>query len=268
LQIRAAETEIRGHSTDNAPGVTGYGSVAGQSTTIEGYFSDWDEEVSHGAWTKTIAESARIMSMFNHDPGRLLGATDAGTLTLSEDVGGLLYDVDINSEDPMAMSVHAQVGRGDVRGSSVWFQVVREQWSYPNDENDLERPHRLILEGRLFETGPVTWPAFDQTTAAARSAASLETVLRTAGVRDKAKRSALAFSALTDPDSAAEQLAGLMTRNPELRDAVCQCAATNDLDATRAAPDGAPELDTPPDAGHLSATALHVARARLQLLRR
>lgn len=248
LQLRALPTEVRADA-----GIAGYGSVTNQTTTIEGFFDEWDEEVAPGAWTKTLSESARIMSMFNHDPNRLLGATDAGTLRLSEDDVGLLYDVDINEDDPLAVSVRAQVERGDVHGSSVWFQAVREEWTQPDDTNELERPLRRITEAKLFEVGPVTWPAFEQTTAAARSAASIDATLVTAGVESRSKRAALAYQMLTDPTAGADQLRSLIAPTPA-------------LDVHRAADTSAPGEDTPPEPGHLSTPALSVARARLHLM--
>ena len=259
LQFRAAPVEVRAEH-----GIAGYGAVAEQSTLIEGMFDEWDEVMARGAWTKTLNESTRIMSMFNHDPNRLLGSTDAGTLRLAEDEGGLRYDVDINDNDPLAVSVRAQVERGDVHGSSVWFQVMAEQWTQPDADNGLERPLRTITEARLFEVGPVTWPAYEQTTAAARSAVSLEAALTDAGVESRSKRASLAYRMLTEPVAAADELRRLLDRNPELRRAACSCEVVDDQRAA----DEALEDSTPPHPRHVDDVALSVARARLSLMSR
>lgn len=201
--------EARAATDDEGPGIVGYGSVYEVRTTIPGYFRDWDEEVARGAWTKTIQEGD-IRSMFNHDDNWLLGRTSADTLSLSEDDTGLRYEVDINPDDPNAMSVHAKVERGDVSGSSVWFRVIRHEIEIPSDDNDLERPLRRILEAALYETGPVVWPAFEATTAGARSLGALDGALRAIGVDGRAKRASLVADLLADPDSVEQELRDLL----------------------------------------------------------
>lgn len=235
---------------DGAKSITGYGSVTNQRTTISGWFDEWDEEVAEGAWTKTIAE-ADIRSMFNHNTERLLGRTKSNTLRLSEDPTGLLYDVDINPDDPNALSVYAQVERGDVDGSSVWFRVIRQEWLMPTEDNGLERELRRILEAELIETGPVVFPAFVQTTATARNLGVVDVALRAAGF-DASKRARTAFDLLSDPSSLEGELRSLFASAPELRDAVCACETTAGDPATaphRAAPVAPGEGNDTPAAG-------------------
>lgn len=220
---------------DGSRTLVGYGSVANQRTTIAGWFDEWDEEVADGAWTKTIAE-ADIRSMFNHNTERLLGRTKSGTLRLSEDPTGLLYEVDINADDPNAMSAYAQVERGDVDGSSVWFRVIRQEWIAPTKDNGMERELRRILEAELIETGPVVFPAFTQTTATARQLGVVDLTLRAAGL-DASKRARTAFDLLSDPSSLEGELRTLFESAPELRAAVCACEITTE---PRRAAHGAP----------------------------
>lgn len=265
LEVRTSKTpaEARAAGDDTKPMIVGYGSVAEQRTTIEGMFSEWDEEVARGAWATTIADGD-IRSMFNHDTNQLLGRTKAGTLRLSEDDGGLLYEVDINPDDPMAMGVHAKVARGDVDGSSVWFRVVRQEWTYPTEQNGLERPVRRILEGMLFETGPVTFPAFEQTSSSARALAPVDAVLRAAGISKASKRARLAADLIADPDTIEAELRHLFASAPELRSAVCACSPEDR--AAEAAPADGRAADTAPDPA--AGSGLVLARARLALLQR
>lgn len=232
LETRMAKVEVRA-GDDDAPGIQGYGSVAEQSTTIEGFFEEWDEEVAAGAWEQTI-KTGDIRSMFNHDTNQLLGRTSAGTLRLSEIEGGLWYDVDVNVNDPMAMGVHAKVARGDVDGSSVWFRVVRQEWTFPSESNDLERSKRRILEAQLFEVGPVTFPAFVQTTSTARSLSAVDAVFRSAGVVSASKRARLG-ERLASGEDLEDELRHLFASAPDLRDAVCSCRPTDDVAPARAA---------------------------------
>lgn len=240
LEVRSLPgiAEARAADDDNPPRITGVGSVYGQRVTLGGWF-EWDEEVLPSAWSATIAHPNDIRSMFNHDPNWLLGRTTAGTLRLADGADGLRYEVDINPDDVNAMSVHAKVERGDVSGASVWFQVEEERWTEPTDNNGLERPLRQIAKANLFEVGPVVFPAFPTTTAAA--ARSLDAVLRGAGVKRPVRRAALTAELLSDPSGIEQKIAELLARVPDLRDQVCataQAAAAAADDQARSAPDG------------------------------
>jgi HK97 family phage prohead protease len=212
--------EVRADGDDDL-GITGYGSLYNVRATI-GFFFQFDEEVAPGAWDATI-DGGDQRCMFNHDANWLLGRTTAGSLRLSSDDTGLLYDCDINPDDTNARSVHAKVARGDVSGSSVFFRVIREEWTEPTDDNGLERPVRRILEAELFETGPVVFPAFEDTTVGARCMDALDSVLRTAGVTGTDQRSRLITDLVADPSALTVQLRSLFDRRPDVRDAVCAC---------------------------------------------
>lgn len=248
-----ATAEVRASGGDDPPGISGLGSPYGVTVTINGFFVDWDEEVAPGAWRRTISrDGADIRSMHNHDTNLLLGRTTAETLRLWDDDEGLWYEVDINPDDPQAMSVFAKVGRRDVTGSSVWFRVVKDQWEEPTDDNDLERPKRTILEAELFEVGPVTFPAFTSTTVEAASMRALDETLVGFGVTTESRRASLAAEMLSDPEAAARQIREFFRRRPEIRDAVCPTSAHRPAAAApqptepSAQADGSPEGSPPP----------------------
>lgn len=256
---RAADTADTADGAE-APVIEGFGSVYEQVTTVGSYYPI-DEVVAAGAWGETI-KAGDIRSMLNHSTDRLLGRTKSGSLRLEDRPEGLWYAVDVNVDDPHAMSAHAQVSRGDIDGSSVWFRVVREEWTEPTEANGLERPLRRILEAQLFEVGPVVFPAFEQTTSSARTLAPLDAALRAAGVA--ADRRARLASDLVAADAEVEQeLRRLFTTSPELRDRVCSCT-TDDLGraANAAPPRGA--ATSAPDPRR----SIEIARARLDLLGR
>lgn len=253
---RAAD---RGDGAGDTPVIEGFGSVYEQVATIGSYYPI-DEVVAAGAWAETI-KAGDIRSMLNHSIDRLLGRTKAGSLRLEDRDEGLRYEVDVNVDDPLAMSAHAQVARGDIDGSSVWFRVVREEWTEPTEANGLERPLRRILEAQLFEVGPVVFPAFEQTTSSARTLAPLDAALRAAGVA--ADRRARLASDLVAADAEVEQeLRRLFTTSPELRDRVCSCTTDLGRAANAAPPRGA--ATSAPDPRR----SIELARARLELLAR
>ncbi len=264
LEMRALPiglATVRAAGDDDAPMISGLGSVANTVTRIGGDYG-FDELFEAGNWTETI-KTADVRAMFNHDTNWLLGRTKSGSLRLAEtNEGHLAYDIDVNQDDPNAMSVHARVKRGDVDGSSVWFRVLRDEWTYPDEDSALEVPQRRILESALIETGPVTFPAYEAATSSARSLAPFDAVLRAAGVRDH-QRAMLTADLLSDPDAAHEALRRLFAKVPDLREQVCACetpgpaatAAPADERAATAAQE--PETRTSP---------LDAAKARLRLL--
>lgn len=146
---------------DQPSTLVGHAAVFNVEATIGGYFR---EQIAPGAFTTAIAEDD-VRALFNHDPNYVLGRTTAGTLDLAEDKTGLRYEV-APPDTQWARDLMVTVGRGDVNQSSFGFTVVREEWTTP--ENRAELPLRTILEARLSDVSPVTYPAYEQTTAEAR----------------------------------------------------------------------------------------------------
>ena len=125
------------------------------------------ERIAAGAFDTAVKEDD-VRALFNHDPNYVIGRTTAGTLALSQDAEGLRYEA-TPPDTQWARDLLVTVGRGDVNQSSFGFSVVREEWTRP--ENRAELPLRTILEARLFDVSPVTYPAYEETSAEARSQA-------------------------------------------------------------------------------------------------
>ena len=84
-----------------------------------------------------------------------------------EDATGLWGTVTINEDDQDALNAYARIARGDVRGCSFGFDIVRqEEWW---DDDGVY--HTKILEADLWEGSPCTFPAYPQTDISARAAA-------------------------------------------------------------------------------------------------
>lgn len=163
-RIVEAPISLRAKADDVPQGLVGYASVFNTDAVIAGLFR---ERIAPGAFTRAIAEDD-VRALFNHDPNFVLGRTTSKTLTLSEDDRGLRYDVE-PPDTQWARDLMVSVGRGDVSQSSFGFSVVREEWKEP--ENRAELPTRTILEAKLYDVSPVTYPAYEETTAEARSTA-------------------------------------------------------------------------------------------------
>jgi HK97 family phage prohead protease len=149
-----------------SPKLVGHASVFDQETTILGL---WREKVARGAFAKTIKEQD-IRALFNHDPNVVLGRKSAGTLDLSEDAKGLATVIR-PPDNEWGRPVVDAIKRGDVSGMSISFRIVRQEWRFPDEAERAAGvlPSRTILEAKLYDVGPVTFPAFEQTSISARS---------------------------------------------------------------------------------------------------
>lgn len=141
--------------------LSGYAAVFNQRTSIVGVF---DEEIAPGAFTDAVGRDD-VRALFNHDPNHVLGRSTAGTLRLVEDATGLRYEID-PPDTQAGRDVAHLVARGDVQGSSFSFEVEADEW-----DRRATPPVRRITRAKLYDVGPVTFPAYAQTTVSARSLA-------------------------------------------------------------------------------------------------
>lgn len=150
---------------DSKPGIEGVGAVYDQP-----YDNGWFiERMKPGTFTRAIDEKQDVRCLFNHDPNNVLGRTKSGTLRISDASDGLHYDCDTNPETRIAADVHAMIDRGDVDGCSISFMVRSQAWREETDADGQTTYIREIEDVDLFDVGPVTFPAYEQTSVTARS---------------------------------------------------------------------------------------------------
>lgn len=162
LQTRAKD-ETR---ADEKPGITGIGAVYNQI-----YDNGWYlETMKPGAFTRAITEPQDVRSLFNHEPDNLLGRTKSGTLRISDTSDGLSFDCDINPASHIGSDVLAMISRGDIDGCSISFVVRKASWTDEIDANgSYVSSTRTIEDVDLYDVGPVTFPAYTQTSVDART---------------------------------------------------------------------------------------------------
>lgn len=151
--------ELRVAGTEDEPVIEGYAAVFGSLSLNLGGFR---ERIRQGAFTKTIQE-ADIRALFNHDPNYVLGRKRAGTLELAEDERGLFMRVR-PPKAQWAADLVESIRRGDVDQQSFSFRTIRDEWT--EEDNEIVR---TLVEVRLFDVGPVTFPAYESTTIQART---------------------------------------------------------------------------------------------------
>jgi HK97 family phage prohead protease len=155
------------------PAIVGYAAVFDTPTEIQSFFGSFTEIIRAGAFAKTIVQDD-IRALFNHDPNLVLGRSVPGaerraTLTLAEDRHGLHMEI-TPPDTQLGRDVVEMVRRGDVTGASFGFTTTPKGQRWTHDENG-DPVQREILEARLYDVSPVTFPAYDETEVSSRAAA-------------------------------------------------------------------------------------------------
>lgn len=143
-----------------------------ENLSIEGYFavfnSNYDmgygmsESIAPGAFDETISDDVR--ALINHDTTLVLGRTAAHTLELRQDEHGLWGRITINPKDSDAMNLYERVKRGDVNQCSFGFDINEEETEFL-ENGDV---HWTIKSVKLYEVSCCTFPAYEETSIAAR----------------------------------------------------------------------------------------------------
>ena len=148
--------EFRG--ADKGKTLAGYAAVFNSPADIGGFFI---EKIAPGAFDGAL--SADVRALINHDTGRVIGRTKAGTLRLTQDQTGLAFEIDLpDTVDGRDLGV--LVDRGDITGVSFGFEVTKQTWDETGDV-----PIRTVEAVNLYEISPTAFPAYDDTTIAMRS---------------------------------------------------------------------------------------------------
>ena len=160
-EVRANLAQARAAGDDENKSVSGLGIVYDQWMEL---WPGYKERINKGA--VQLAET--VKSFFNHNPSNVLSTLESTPpLELSDGDEGMEYTSPIPPTS-YGRDLEVNLERGNVKGSSFAFAVPQggdKMW----EDND-GVVHREIRNLTLFEIGPVTDPAFIQTSAALRSA--------------------------------------------------------------------------------------------------
>jgi HK97 family phage major capsid protein/HK97 family phage prohead protease len=124
----------------------------------------WIEILKPGCFAETLASGRDIKSFWNHDTGKVLGSTKAGTLQLEERSNGLRIQL-IPPNNSWGADALESVRRGDTDGFSFGFATKEggEQWTGNTRE---------LTNVELYEVSPTAMPAFTGSQAMVRSGRS------------------------------------------------------------------------------------------------
>lgn len=178
-EVRTFELDnIEIRSEDDKPKIRGHAAVFNKlSEELWGF----REIIMPGAFTEAIKKDD-VRALFNHDPNYVLGRNKSGTLHLEEDEKGLAIEID-PPDTQWARDLMVSIKRGDISQMSFAFNIRGkndEEWVKEGDK----MPIRKILNTRLYDISPVTYPAYPQTDVKVRALIGAEAV----EVIDKAER--------------------------------------------------------------------------------
>jgi HK97 family phage prohead protease len=145
--------------------ISGYAVVFDKfSSILGGKTFGFREKITRAAFDGV--DMSGVIATFNHNFDNVLARTDSGSLSLTMDDVGLRYSFE-SPNTSYGNDLLENVRNGNVKGSSFMFTVRDQMWEYKNGEGTDEREITQVDE--LFELGPVTVPAYPDTTAAQRS---------------------------------------------------------------------------------------------------
>lgn len=152
------------------------------------------ERVMRGAFAKTMTErGSQVKCLLSHGMEFDIGDKPLGVpIMLAEEPRFARMDVALLDTSYNRDQVIPGVDAG-AYGSSFMFQVLSEAWDMEpdaSDHNPKGLPERTITENRLFEDGPVTWPANPDATAEMNSS-GVDQYMSALRTRDRARYDAL-----------------------------------------------------------------------------
>ena len=159
-------TVIARSEGENMPKEIGGIAAVINSVTDLGYF---EEVIERGAFDYALSKEYDIRCLFNHEAELILGRTLSGTCNVFVNAdGNLEYTWVPDYENPTHMSVVRSIMRGDITQSSFAFTIKEQKWSDSTKYGTMGKRTIMVIED-LYDVSPVTYPAYADTEADARS---------------------------------------------------------------------------------------------------
>lgn len=164
------DVSIRSEATDDGKiRFSGYiAKFDDDSKELRDHGGKFIERIAHGAFTRAI-EQDDIRLLVNHDKTQPLArnsvpAGEVGSLTLTEDEVGLRFEA-IATDTSFARDLQTNVEAGVIDACSFGFRKP----TYKSSRRSDGKMVRELQTCELFDVSIVTYPAYNSTTAMARS---------------------------------------------------------------------------------------------------
>lgn len=143
--------------------ISGVGAVVGVITDL-GYC---EEEIAPGAFDG--ADLTDVLVCFNHNLSKIMGRNSADTATISIDANGNLTYVanKLDLDNQEVFSAVRYIQRGEVDKASFMFDIEEAVW-HDSEKYGSYGKRTITKISKVYEVGPVTLPAYDDTTSYAR----------------------------------------------------------------------------------------------------
>jgi HK97 family phage prohead protease len=196
LLTRAVTFETRAADDDGFT-LEGYAAVFDTPTRIDSWEGRFDEQISRGAFKKTLSERMPVVQ-WDHGHDAATGSVPIAKIEeVSEDDTGLFVRARM-FDNARVEPIRQAIAGGAIDGMSFRFRVTREDWDETRDT-----PMRTIKELDLFELGPVAFPAYTATSVGVRSLlAELPTDDRVRLLTDLGVDAARSGTSTPSPDAA------------------------------------------------------------------
>lgn len=168
LERRTYSQPIKRAKGDNSRKVEGYAAVFESPSEPLGGSGKFTEVIARGAFDN--ADMKDVRALLNHDMNVVYARTKSKTLVLRVDDVGLKYEFDAPN-NPNGDNLLESLERGDIDQSSFAFFVDGDKWEeFP--DGSVKRTITSIKH--VQDVSPVTFPAYEQTTAVKRSLEQFE----------------------------------------------------------------------------------------------
>lgn len=171
VDLPSAQIEFR--SDDDGRTLVGVPVVFNQWTEISGWEGNFLERIAPTALTRTLQHRGhQVKVLFNHGFDPQIGDKPLGKPTRMD-----VLDDGLHVEVPLARTSYNDdlielMRSGALDGMSFRFSVVDEEVVKKperSDHNPRGIPERTVRELKLYEFGPVTFPAYEATTVGVRA---------------------------------------------------------------------------------------------------
>lgn len=152
------------NDSNSLPQISGYSAIFDSETIINGWFDSWRETIRSGFFAPAIRDKHDVRALFNHDANYVLGRTSSPkkTLQIKEDKTGL-FSIITPPNTTVGRDTVESIDRGDISGQSFAFTIAQEKWTKGNRAKGELDLRELTLIEVLYDVGPVTYPAFEDT---------------------------------------------------------------------------------------------------------
>lgn len=163
LHSRSVAFQLRDAGDGDGRTLEGYAAVFNSPTMISDYLGEYEETIAPGAFKRTLQAKTPIL-MFEHGKHPLIGSMPIGSISeLREDDRGLFVRARL-FDNWMINPLRDAINDRAVDGMSFRFSVPEGKETWTRD-----RSQRTVREVKLYELGPVVFPAYADTTLALRS---------------------------------------------------------------------------------------------------